>query len=42
MKKILALLLALVMVLGMAACGASDEPKGETLKQDMYRTPRGR
>ena len=32
MKKILALLLALVMVLGMAACGAQEEPKGETLK----------
>ena len=32
MKKILALLLALVMVLGMAACGAQDEPKEETLK----------
>ena len=32
MKKILAMLLALVMVFGLVACGTSDEPKTDTLK----------
>ena len=34
MKKLIALLLALVMVLSLAACGGSEEPKAEAPKAD--------
>lgn len=35
MKKMIALLLALLMVLSMAACGAKEEPKAESSKEEV-------